>query len=73
MEEVKARIVHVNMESSEDEKIVDAHFDCGYKTVVKTAGKWYLRNDKSGHMLRINKELATYAIKKLGAGNANKN
>jgi len=67
MEEVKARVVHANMEPGEDETVVGAHFNCGYKTVVKTAGKWYLRNDKSGHMMRINKELATYAIKQIGA------
>ena len=73
MNEVTAKIIHVSHEPDEDEAVIDAHFNCGYKTVVKTAGKWYLMNDKSGHMLQINKELATYAIKKLGAGNANKN
>ena len=67
MEEIKAKIVHVSQEPCEDEVVVSAHFDCGYTTVIKQSGEWYLKNDKSGHMLQINKELATYAIKQIGA------
>jgi hypothetical protein len=73
MEEIKAEIVHVSQEPCEDEIVVSAHFDCGYTTVVEQSGTWYLRSDENGHMLRINKELASYAIKRLGADNAYKN